>query len=156
MLVPGEGVASEVAERLPWRSELFAEPANGASSFEERIGAPPGSSEEILTTASCRIEPNPEPMEFPSGSGIFPFVGLHVQSAPRFEGELRPSVGPGFNGGGTVESPAYAHFNLNRTSPEFSGELPSLALGPGNGARDGGDVKFEGYGTNQLIRVREG
>ena len=74
-------------------------------------------------------------------------------SDTHFEGELHPSVGPGFNGGGTVANPAYAHFNASATSPEYSGELQSSSLGPGNGARSEGNVKFEGYDANELIRV---
>jgi hypothetical protein len=136
--VPGEGVASAVAEALPWNYELFIEPGNKSSGIEERVGGPPGSPGEILTTTYCKVEP----------SGI-------VMSAVQFEGEVHPSVGPGFNGGGTVENPASAHFNPNPTSPEYSGELPSQALAVGGGARIEGSVRFEGYATNAYIRVKE-
>ncbi len=151
--VPGEGVASAQAEagtaaspvvpkggspELNWTNKLETEPAF-PSEIAEVIGAPPGTLGEILATVFCVVEPE----------GI-------VAANPQFEGELKPQVGPGENGGGTVASPAFAHFNLTKTSPEYSGELPSKALPAGSGGRNEGNVKYEGYGTNSYVRVKAG
>jgi hypothetical protein len=163
--LPGTGEASAAAEYgtratpagggkpnggnplLGWNETLYNEPANTSTLIEEKIGEPAGTSGEILATVFCKV-----------GAPLF-----ITASAVEFEGELHPSIGFGQtagaltnDNGSTVGNPSFAHFNKNPASPEFSGELPGIGLPAGGGGKNEGNVKYEGYATNALIRVSEG
>jgi len=119
---------------------------NGANAEKEQgstshWGAPGA----IGAVVGCEIFPNPEGAPALGGVQGQP-ERVSTSSQLQFEGELHPLIGGALNGVGPA-SPSQVEF----TGPS-SGTLED-PLGPGAGGSNKGQVKYNGYETQSLIRV---